>query len=90
VSSPLDRDDIASGRLVPVVAAYSPVVDGRPIALSLRGSEVVAEGSGSVFGPDGVATSGPLKGERLEPAESITTLWFAWAAFQPDTRIARR
>jgi hypothetical protein len=89
-ASPLDREDIASGRLVPTVAAYAASIGGRPVELVLDGDGVRDRATGSAFGPDGVATTGALRGERLDLAESVTTLWFAWAAFQPDTRLVRR
>jgi Protein of unknown function (DUF3179) len=35
----------------------------------------------------GQAVDGPLAGAALEPVIYVDTVWFAWGAFQPDTRI---
>ena len=35
----------------------------------------------------GKAVDGPLAGEELSPIVHGAHFWFAWAAFQPDTRI---
>ena len=35
----------------------------------------------------GKAIDGPLTGAALEPVISANHFWFAWAVFQPETRI---
>jgi hypothetical protein len=34
-----------------------------------------------------IMTSGPLAGERLRAVQHLDTFWFAWATFQPETRL---
>lgn len=44
--------------------------------------------TGSTWRIDGVASEGPLAGERLRTREDAYTLfWFAWRHFQPDGRL---
>lgn len=35
----------------------------------------------------GTAVEGPLVGHRLKPVEHVDTFWFAWAAYQPGTKV---
>ena len=42
--------------------------------------------TGSEWGLDGLARSGPHAGRRLSPiADAYVSFWFAWAAFHPET-----
>jgi len=43
--------------------------------------------SGSVWNVLGQAAAGPLKGRQLRPVTHLDTFWFAWVAFQPQTRL---
>ena len=44
--------------------------------------------TGSTWSVDGLATSGPLAGARLETrSDAYTLFWFAWRHFQPDGRM---
>lgn len=47
----------------------------------------VDDETGSRWDIFGIALDGPLAGERLVAVEHVDTFWFAWAAYQPDTRI---
>jgi len=88
VSSALDAALIDEGRDVGATGVFQPAVDGRN--LTFRRSEdgsVVDIETGSVWSIAGHATEGPLAGKRLEPIVHGGHFWFAWAAFQPDTRI---
>lgn len=68
--------------------AYHPTLDGEPRRFTVRDGRIVDDGTGSTWRLDGQATDGPLAGERIEPvAEAYVSFWFAWAAFQPETRI---
>jgi hypothetical protein len=79
-ASALDRGAVASGRLTPTVAAYDAQ------GYTFTGADTVTdEQTGSTWNPDGLAVDGPLAGTQLEQVPAVTTLWFAWAAFQPDT-----
>jgi Protein of unknown function (DUF3179) len=43
--------------------------------------------TGSMWNVLGQAAAGPLKGHRLRPVTHLDTFWFAWVAFQPQTRL---
>lgn len=76
-----DRDKEAA-------AAFLPVAGGRDLAFEVRDGALVDLPTGSRWRVDGRAVSGPLAGDRLRPVRSAyVAYWFAWAAFQPDTRI---
>ena len=47
----------------------------------------VDAGTGSHWDVTGVAVRGPLLGRRLEALPHTVVFWFAWAAFQPETRL---
>lgn len=79
-ASALDRGAVAGGRLLPTVAAY----DAR--GYTFVGADTVTdEQTRSTWNAEGLAIVGPLAGTQLEQVPAVTTLWFAWAAFQPDT-----
>jgi len=68
--------------------AYRPFIDGERLTFVVSDGRIQDEESGSTWRIDGVATSGPLQGRRLEPfASAYVAYWFAWAAFQPETQI---
>jgi hypothetical protein len=88
-ASPLDRESVAGGRDVGASGVF--VAEARGSALTFmpsRGGFRDRE-TGSQWNVLGKAVGGPLAGERLEPVTHLDTFWFAWAAFQPDTRILR-
>jgi hypothetical protein len=47
----------------------------------------VDDETGSSWNLLGQAVSGELAGQSLSPIVHDNTLWFAWAAFKPETRI---
>jgi len=68
--------------------AYRPIHDAQPLTFEARDGRLLDLETGSEWRLDGLAVSGPLAGERLEPvAEAYVAFWFAWAAFQPQTRL---
>ena len=67
--------------------AYRPTLDGQRLTFAADGA-FVDDQTGSTWRLDGQAVAGPLAGRSLEPvAEAYVAFWFAWAAFQPQTRI---
>ena len=76
-------------------AAYATRLDGadsgEPIKLEFDAAEPTApfidRTSGSRFGVEGRAVSGPLKGTTLTWIDSVQCRWFAWAAEHPETEI---
>lgn len=88
--------DTAAGEPVAVLwherayaaAAYHPRAGGRHLTLRGEGTHFVDEETGSRWSLDGVAMDGPMEGERLQPVtDAYVSFWFAWAVFQPDTRL---
>ena len=61
--------------------------DGTPLTFTSSGEGFVDAETGTTWDITGVATDGPLSGERFEGVEHLDTFWFAWATFQPETRI---
>jgi hypothetical protein len=89
VSSALDAPAIDEGRDVGATGVFSPVVDGDSLTFEPQAADGAIEDreTGSTWSIIGRATSGPHEGERLEPLGHGDHFWFAWAAFEPDTRI---
>ena len=50
-------------------------------------ANVMSDGEGNVWDVFGTAVSGPRVGEQLAMPETYKAMWFAWAAFYPDTQI---
>jgi len=85
--SVLDDEEIAGSREVGTIGVFEPRAGTRlltfaPVAEGFRDDE-----TGSTWNVLGRAVSGPLKGEQLRPQPHLDTFWFAWVAFQPDTRL---
>ncbi|MBI4541157.1 MAG: DUF3179 domain-containing protein [Gemmatimonadetes bacterium] len=69
-------------------AAYSRALGGETLSFAVRDGRIVDVETGSVWRLDGRAAEGPLKGRQLEPvSEAYVAFWFAWASFQPETKI---
>jgi hypothetical protein len=88
VASALDAGFIDEGRNIGATGVFSPSLDGQELTFELGDEGSIADReTGSTWSIIGLATSGPLEGERLEPIGHGDHFWFAWAAFEPDTRI---
>jgi hypothetical protein len=87
VSSALDAALIDEGRDVGATGVFSPVVEGDQLTFEPRSDAIVDRETGSTWSILGLATSGSLEGVQLEPIGHGDHFWFAWAAFEPDTRI---
>ena len=65
-------------------AAFSATSGGAKRTFRVQSDQIVDDESGSSWRVDGLATSGPLAGTRLDPvAEAFVVYWFAWPAFYP-------
>lgn len=83
----------------PLAFLYDPSLDeGRAFTTRVANEEVVVvpdEGpgrfrdrsSGSLLDANGRFVFGPLKGAELERVSSYDVMWFAWAAFFPETEV---
>ncbi|MFU8887369.1 MAG: DUF3179 domain-containing protein [Trueperaceae bacterium] len=78
---------IANAADIGAVGVFRPEADGRALTFELRDGEVVDAETGSVWDVTGRARSGPLAGSVLEAVAHDNTLWFAWAAFRPETEV---
>jgi hypothetical protein len=87
-TSPLETDDVREGRDVGSTGVYDPRLDGRTLTFAPAGrTEFRDRETGSRWTLAGHAVEGPLKGRRLSALPHQDAFWFAWAAFQPDTRL---
>lgn len=87
VSSALDAPDIDQGRDVGGTGVFDPQLDGTQLSFERREGTIVDRETGSTWNITGQATDGELAGERLERVGHADHFWFAWAAFEPETRI---
>lgn len=75
-----------------LATVFDRTVTGRTLTLR-QGAEplhMTDEETSSVWNKlDGVAVSGPLKGEQMTMIPSFQLFWFAWSDFYPDTTIYR-
>jgi hypothetical protein len=86
-SSPLDTDTIAGGRDVGAAAVYVRALNGQPLTFKFDGTNIVDKDTGSMWDILGRAMSGQLAGKTLTPVVAVNSFWFAWAAYQPHTRV---
>lgn len=86
--SALDDSVIATSDDIGAAVAYVPSAGGEELTFmqdapgGFRDSE-----TGSTWDVTGLATAGPLAGQRLEVAVHTVHFWFAWAAFHAGTGI---
>ncbi len=85
--SVLDLPSIAESADVGAAAAYVPFVDGERLSFVERDGRIVDEQTGSTWNVLGRAVVGELAGTALAPVIAGNHLWFAWAAFEPETRV---
>ena len=68
--------------------AYKSTIEGWTLHFEGQGNERIDLETGSSWDLWGRAIAGPLAGKELEPiTETVVAYWFAWASYQPDTRI---
>ncbi len=85
--SALDARSIANSKDVGATGVFDPVLNGQLLTFADQGDHFVDEQTGSQWNLQGIATAGPLAGQRLTPILHADHFWFSWAAFKPDTRI---
>lgn len=69
-------------------AAFQRRLGDRVLRFTSRRKQVEDEETGSVWDVTGLATSGPLAGQRLTTIDSMVEEWYAWAAYHPHTDIS--
>ena len=85
--SALNAGSIPGSRDVGATGVFLTELDGRRLDFTLTNDAIVDSETGSRWSVLGRATSGPLQGRQLDPVLHADHLWFAWAAFKPQTRI---
>jgi hypothetical protein len=86
-ASALYKQVIAESKDVGSAAAFNSVLDGQTLTFEARADGFVDRETGSNWNIFGFASDGPMTGRQLDPIPANEFLWFAWAAFQPDTLI---
>jgi hypothetical protein len=87
-TSALDQSSIDGSRDVGMAALFSRELDGQVLTFSVDDAGVIRDDqTGSAWNVFGTATDGPLAGSQLRQELAFPHFWFAWAAFQPDTRL---
>ncbi len=90
-ASALDASQISSGRDVGQSGVFRRDLDGRVLTFAPSGDgTMMDEETGSSWSLTGEAIDGPLAESQLRPIAHVIVFWFAWAAFQPETRIFER
>lgn len=87
-ASALDAADITQGRDVGSSGVFHRRIDGRTLTFEPADDGFRDRETESRWSIQGAAVAGPLAGSRLERVPFADFLWFAWARFAPDTRIA--
>ncbi len=86
-ASALDQAVIAASSDVGGAGIFHREIDGQVLDFAWEGDAFVDEQTGSTWNLLGQAVAGELEGNQLTPVVHDNTLWFAWAAFKPGTRI---
>ena len=85
----LGAPSIAGAADIGAVGLFRATVDGRTLRFEPAEDGFVDAETGSLWDVTGRARSGPLEGTVLDAVPHDNTLWFAWAAFRPDTEVRR-
>jgi hypothetical protein len=89
-ASALDRSEIAEGRDVGSSGVFRATLGERRLTFEPRDDDRFSDReTGSTWDVTGQAVGGPLAGARLDPIPHGDYLWFAWAAFRPDTEVRK-
>ncbi|MBA2668322.1 MAG: DUF3179 domain-containing protein [Trueperaceae bacterium] len=86
-ASALGSASIADARDVGAVGVFARSVDGRILTFEVDGEGFRDAETRSHWDITGRAVTGELAGTILDPVPHDNTLWFAWAAFRPETEI---
>ena len=86
--SALDAERMDRGRTIGSTGAFESTLGGRELTFTrVRDGRFRDRETESRWTVSGEAIDGPLSGQRLTPGVHGNHFWFAWAAFQPRTRL---
>ncbi|HCT76647.1 MAG TPA: hypothetical protein DGT23_08675 [Micromonosporaceae bacterium] len=88
-ASALDDDSVGTGPDIGTVGVFETTLDGQRLHFTPVSGGFRDTATGSTWDVLGRATDGPLAGKSLTPYRHLDTFWFAWVAFQPQTKIIR-
>ena len=88
-ASALDARSIAEGKAVGSGVAFGREVAGRTLTFEPGDGAFTDRETGSTWSIAGEAVAGALEGIQLPPVVHANHLWFAWAAFYPETRLVK-
>lgn len=80
---------IAESKDVGSAAAFSRELACQIYTFTAKGDLFIDDQTGTTWNLFGTAVDGPLAGEQLTSLNGHEFLWFAWAAFRPDTALYR-
>ena len=83
----LGKASIADSADIGAVGVFSRLLEGQELNFVWQEGRFLDAETGSSWNLLGQAMTGPLAGKQLDPIIHDNTLWFAWAAFKPETRI---
>ncbi len=72
-----------------VTRVFDRRLGGTAIILDPVNGAIVDRATRSVWDARGRCIAGALRGVALKPVPSVECLWYAWAAFHPDTEVYR-
>lgn len=85
--SALDEASIADSRDIGAAGVFTPAAAGQELTFRAEGDDIFDNETNSRWNVLGKAVEGPLAGEELAPVVHGDHFWFAWSAFNPDTRV---
>lgn len=86
-ASALDAPVISQSRDIGATGVFSRQLQNRVLTFILDGDKIKDQETGSTWNIFGEAMDGALKGQTLTPMVHGNHFWFAWAAFQPETKV---
>jgi protein-disulfide isomerase len=85
--SAIDNGFIDLSKDVGMASLFERTLDGQVLTFTFDGDVIVDDQTGSTWNIFGTAAAGELAGSQLNQLNAFPHLWFAWAAFYPDTTI---
>ena len=87
MASALDKSDINTSRDIGMAALYDRNLDGQILSFRVEDGLVRDDQTNSGWNIFGQAVEGKLENRQLQQELAYPHLWFAWAAFKPETVI---